>query len=201
MATLLYETFFCPVIYAESNKKRQLIPDINVAHLPLQNVGLPAKSIDFSDLSYSLKRAEHFREYIAEASIKHGVPQSLIKAVMYFESRMINRLSNRGAGGLMGLMPGTAKHLGLAVTEEFDQRFMPEYNIPAGTRYLRECINEFNGDTLLGIVAYHAGPSRLKKLVNIHGASWQAVASYIPTDTRSYCKNVLYLNNLLKGAL
>lgn len=91
--------------------------------------------------------------YVREASRTHGVPASLIRAVIRVESSGdAVAVSPKGAQGLMQLMPSTAAVLG--VTDPFE----PRENVLAGTRYLRFLLDAFEGDVVLSLAAYNAGP-------------------------------------------
>jgi len=91
------------------------------------------------------------------ASQKYNVPVSLLKAVAKAESNFrADATSCCGAMGIMQLMPGTAKSLG--VTDAYD----PEQNIMGGAKYLSQLLNEF-GDTALAVAAYNAGPGNVRK--------------------------------------
>ncbi|MNI33905.1 Membrane-bound lytic murein transglycosylase C precursor [compost metagenome] len=85
---------------------------------------------------------------ITEASQKYGVPASLIKAVIETESSFNPQaVSKVGAKGLMQLMDGTAR--GLGVNNSFD----PAQNIDGGTRYLANNIKRFGGDVNTALAA------------------------------------------------
>ncbi|WP_054692703.1 lytic transglycosylase domain-containing protein [Syntrophomonas palmitatica] len=99
-----------------------------------------------------------FSEIIKQASEKYGVDESLISAVIKQESSF-NPLavSKCGAQGLMQLMPAIGKALG--VVNPFDA----EQNIMAGTKYLKQKLDEFGGNVSLALAAYNAGSGAVKK--------------------------------------
>ena len=94
---------------------------------------------------------------VAERCVQHyathyRVPPELIVAFIDVESRWNpHALSNKGAMGLMQLMPATARRFGAA------QPFDVEQNIAAGTRYVTTLMWEFHGDLRLVAAAYYAG--------------------------------------------
>lgn len=89
---------------------------------------------------------------ITEVAQGYGIDSALLHAIVTVESRYNPRaLGPDGAAGLMQLMPGTAKLLG--VTDVFD----PEQNLRAGARHLRYLLDKFQNNLQLVIAAYHAG--------------------------------------------
>ena len=95
---------------------------------------------------------------IEEAARHFDVDAGLVSAVIKAESDYNAReISNKGARGLMQLMPSTAERFG--VTNSFD----PVANIYAGTRYLRWLLETFKGDADLAVAAYNAGEGNVWK--------------------------------------
>ena len=103
-----------------------------------------------------------FSEIIKEASQIYGIDESIITAVIKQESAFNpSAVSSCGAMGLMQLMPSTAKSLGVI------NAFNAEENIMAGTKYLKEKLDEFNGSLPLALAAYNAGSGAVKKYAGI----------------------------------
>lgn len=99
-----------------------------------------------------------YEKLIMSAADKNRVPPNLLASMMQEESaNNPSAVSSKGAGGLMQLMPETAKMLG--VTDVYD----PEQNIEGGAKYLRQMLDKYGGDTRLALAAYNAGPGKVDK--------------------------------------
>ena len=99
-----------------------------------------------------------FNKIIVDAAKKFDVDASLISAVIKAESDFNPReISNKGARGLMQLMPATAVRFGVA------NSFNPTANIEGGVRYLRWLLDTFEGNADLAVAAYNAGEGNVWK--------------------------------------
>lgn len=95
---------------------------------------------------------------IADASKQHGVDPRLVAAIAERESAYNPAaVSPAGAGGVMQLMPATARYIG--VNNIFDAK----ENVFGGVRYLRTLLDTFHGDLDLTLAAYNAGPGAVQK--------------------------------------
>jgi soluble lytic murein transglycosylase-like protein len=119
-----------------------------------------AGSANMRNLDWLAARHDRRSKYdpiIEKYADKHGVDPTLVRAVIQVESDFNpNCVSNKGARGLMQLMPDTAKRYG--VTKIHD----PEQNIRGGVRYLAYLLELF-GDKPRALAAYNAGEGAVLK--------------------------------------
>jgi len=105
---------------------------------------------------------DRYDDLITEASKKHGVSFSLLKALIKIESDFNPRaISSAGAKGLMQIMPENIRALN--IKDPFD----PLENIMGGTRYLKQLIKRFNGKLPMALAAYNAGPNMVDRYKRI----------------------------------
>lgn len=123
-----------------------------------------------------------FADLIAEAAQTYGVDARLIAAVMRHESGFkTTAVSNKGACGLMQLMPDTARLFG--ITDIFDAR----QNVFGGVRYLRMLLDAYHGDLDRTLAAYDAGPGAVEKYNGIPPfAETRAYVASIRAALQSY---------------
>lgn len=115
---------------------------------------------------------------------KNGLDADFVRAVVKQESGFNEKATSRcGAQGLMQLMPGTAK--GLGVVNPYDA----EDNIKGGTKMLSNLLKTYGGNKELTLAAYNAGGGAVKK--------YGGIPPY--GETQRYVKNVLSIYNKYKG--
>ena len=96
--------------------------------------------------------------FIVDSARRNAVDPLLLYAIMHQESTFKPRaMSNKGARGLMQLMPGTAVRFG--VSNIWD----PRQNIEGGTRYMRFLLDKFDGNVQLALAGYNAGEGAVMK--------------------------------------
>ena len=99
---------------------------------------------------------------IQQAAKTYGIDPWLIESVVAAESEFKPRaVSSEGAQGPMQVMPDTAKAMGAKNPEDIHQ------NIMAGTKYLQQMLDRFDGNLTHALAAYNAGPTAVRKYKGI----------------------------------
>jgi len=118
-------------------------------------------------------------QFVRQYAAHYHVSPELVAALIDVESRWNPRaVSNKGAMGLMQLMPATARRYG--AFKPFDV----EQNIAAGTRYVTALMWEFHGDLRLVAAAYYAGDHGIaREQLNYHNPD---VVAYVLAVRRQF---------------
>ncbi|MBQ7734035.1 MAG: lytic transglycosylase domain-containing protein [Synergistaceae bacterium] len=120
------------------------------------------------------------KDVIDSCAEKYNIDSELIRAMIQVESGWnTGAVSNKGAQGLMQLMPRTAAMLG--VTDPFD----PVQNIEGGVRYISDLTDKYRGDIEKALAAYNAGPTRVD-------------SGNIPEVSKRYVKNIMAIYRKLR---
>ena len=120
------------------------------------------------------------KDVIDACAEKYNVDNELIRAMIQVESGWnTEAVSNKGAQGLMQLMPRTAAMLG--VNNPFD----PAQNIEGGVRYISDLTDKYRGDIEKALAAYNAGPARVD-------------SGNIPEVSKRYVKNIMAIYRRLR---
>ena len=116
---------------------------------------------------------------VAEASRTHDVEPELIKAMIATESGGDpSAVSEDDATGLMQLMEGTAKEMGVK------DRTDPYQNIMGGTKYLKKQIVRHRGNIPLALASYNAGPGAVREYGGI--PPFKETQKYVPKVLKKY---------------
>jgi soluble lytic murein transglycosylase-like protein len=119
--------------------------------------------------------SDRLERIVRDAAAKHNLDPALVKAVIGVESGWNPAaVSNKGALGLMQLIPATAGQMGVG------NAFDPVQNVDGGAAYLRSLLDRFHGDLEKSLAAYNAGPGLVERVGGVPN---------IP-ETRSYVRKV-----------
>ncbi len=139
--------------------------------------------LDFSNVALNTAA---FADEVRLASLDAGVDEALVRAIIHAESAFNpNALSNKGAQGLMQLIPATADRFGVS------EPFTPAENIRGGTTYLAWLLKRFNGDSRLASAGYNAGEGAVDR--------YGGVPPY--EETQRYVERVAVLHERYRVAL
>ncbi len=115
---------------------------------------------------------------LGQAADIEGVDRDFVRSVARIESDFQQKaVSNKGAIGLMQIMPSTAKELHVDATEE-------QQNALGGAKYLRMLLLRYHGNSALALAAYNAGPGAVQRFGGV--PPYKETRSYIMRVTRDY---------------
>ena len=168
---------------SENGANAPILPADALAQLSAQS---SLTNISYSSQAESSSSPSEYDELISQAAAKYGVDPALIQAVIQTESGFrADAHSGAGAKGLMQLMDGTAR--GLGVTNSFD----PAQNIEGGTKYLSLLLKKYNGNEQVALAAYNAGPGRVDRTGIRTNEQLIEKLEALPEETQRYVAKVL----------
>jgi len=146
--------------------------------------------------NYSLRYAMPHQSYVVSHSRNAGIDPAWAYGLMRQESRFVsNARSHVGAGGLMQIMPDTAKLVARQMGETYNPAALTDMNtnIRYGTFYLSMIQSQLSNSPVLATAGYNAGPNRARRWQpEEQGIAADQYAETIPlTETRDYVKHVM----------
>lgn len=152
-------------VYTTPTAIRRILPAGTSFSAPSATGGIPASL------------SSQYNNLFLQASSKYGISASVLAAVAKQESGFNASVSSgAGAQGLMQLMPGTARSLGV-------NAFDPAQAVDGAARMLSGLVKQF-GSIDLALAAYNAGPGAVQK--------YGGIPPY--KETQSYVRNVLAMS-------
>ena len=144
----------------------------------------PQPTVSMPDVSCDPVPEDSVAPMVLDAAQRESLDPKLVTAVIEQESGFRPcAISDKGAQGLMQLMPGTASKLGV------ENPFDPSANVNGGTQYLRELLDYYHGDMAKTLAAYNAGPQRVAKY---HGVPpYRETHAYVARIIREFNRKKL----------
>ena len=150
----------------------------------------PAELAAFND--QERKRILLVKPWVDNAAMERSLEPNLINAVIWVESRFQPKAkSPAGARGLMQLMPSTAAALARSMGRSRAASYDPEFNIAAGSLYLRKMMDRYEGELELALAAYNAGAGNVDK--------WMREDGELPPRSKEYVALVLEAKRRFDG--
>ena len=144
------------------------------------------------------RRAQRFFPLIDSSLSGARLPADL-KYLAVAESDLRPQVvSPAGASGIWQFIPSTARHFGLKVNKEEDQRMLPEVLLPVGMKYLTSLYSRF-GSWALAMAAYNAGEARVSGALSSQNAS-DYYELNLPRETERYVYRIAAIKLVLEGA-
>ena len=161
-----------------------------------------AEAWDVLELRFPTPMSQTFSQFAQARALE----PSLLYALARQESALYPKAKSPvGATGLMQLMPATAKHTAKkwGYPQPRPQQLVePALNIRLGSAYLRELLDQYQGNRVLATAAYNAGPGRVRQWRTESGMPMDAWVESIPyRETRNYVQNVLVYNVIYQQQL
>ncbi|WP_232410935.1 transglycosylase SLT domain-containing protein [Methylophilus sp. 5] len=146
--------------------------------------------------NFELRYPTPYRDYLQKASRSRAIDEAWVYGIIRQESRFMHYAkSSVGAGGLMQVMPATAKWIAKKLGwSSYNDGMLHDIdtNVNLGTYYMRYTLDTFNGQEVMATAAYNAGPSRARRWAANTPLEGAIYAETIPfSETRNYVKKVL----------
>lgn len=131
--------------------------------------------------------------YITELMEQHNMPLELALLPGIESTFKAQAISYSGAQGLWQIMPRTAQHLHLKRNQWYDGRLDVHESTKAAIAYLKEINAQFDGDWLLTLAAYNAGPGAIRRIIRKSNGPANYWALPLPPETQNYVPKLIAL--------
>ena len=171
--------------------------DIGQPNLALRMARLSlAHGIDMGAYAYPRHAMPKYRRVTPQ--VEEALLYGLIRQESEFNPKAV---SWAGARGMMQIMPATGKLIARQHRQKYDVNLLttdPSYNVTLGHAHLHDLLQSFNGSYIMTLVAYNAGPGRVKQWIERYGdprkgevdpVDWVEMIPF--SETRHYVKRVL----------
>ncbi len=149
-----------------------------------------------------------YRPLVKHFAEKYQLDWLLVSSIVYHESRFrYNVVSNKGAIGLMQIMPDTGAEIARKLKwQDYSEEslFRPMVNLEFGCYYFSKLLKEFNNDTRIALAAYNSGKGTIYKCYNSNktslsvGGGYPDIQKYLFPETRHYVRKINNTYRLLK---
>ncbi|AWN16632.1 LysM peptidoglycan-binding domain-containing protein [Salinisphaera sp. LB1] len=153
-----------------------------------------------SHLSHALRRAKPFLWHVVHQVEKRGMPTEIALLPIVESGYNPSAKSYVGASGLWQFMPGTADHMSLPRDWWYDGRDDPIASTEAALNYLQSLHQRYDGDWLLALAAYNAGPGRVDNAIAEARAHHKPTDYWdldLPDETTQYVPQLLALRRIM----
>jgi soluble lytic murein transglycosylase len=152
---------------------------------------------------YALLYPRPFDRPVAEGAKLSGLSRTLIYAVIRQESLYQPwAISGAGAIGLMQLLPSTARQTAAVMDRPRPTRealTRPEINVPLGAAFLARLVERFDGQVVLALASYNAGPGAARRWLPDSAMDVDVWVENIPyNETRVYVQRIMWYSVVFK---
>jgi soluble lytic murein transglycosylase len=146
---------------------------------------------------------QEYKDLIDKYSERFEIDPMFVRAVMKRESNVrATAISNKGAVGLMQIMPKTGEEIAKSLkVQNYNQDMLkePETNIMFGTYYLKKLLDRYDNDAILALGAYNAGLGNIDILVFKNAGEVIMIKDMPFYETNRHVRAVMLTYQFYKG--
>lgn len=181
--------YISKIMYGTHKEKRRVKENGNIVE---KTVDVPNR-LSFEEL---VSRATGYIDYARKAARENNLTLNLFISMMMNESGVKNVESDKGAQGLLQIMPATAIEHKLRHDDYAHDSLNPQKNIPAGAEIVSKLIDKYDGNVMLALVAYNWGSGRVDRLLEKlqkcpADVTWSDIKGPVPKEPEDYVAKVL----------